>query len=233
MQIKTDFWGEMKKLYAAYDRLMEKQGFYVVLTVCVAVIVFSALYTFHFREQWSGEEGQIERESMAAGGTQNAQSLLEAQMLVSSQGAITVPTEAPQTFAQPVNGVVERDFSILEPQYFAAPNYWRVHPGIDFLAEYGASVQACADGVVISVGKDAALGLCVRIRHSNGYESTYAGLSDAGYVRNGDSVSKGQTIGHVGNGVLAETDAEPHLHFEVWNGETAMDPVPLFLGLYN
>lgn len=233
MQRKKDFWGSIKQMYAAYDRLMEKQGFYIVLAVCVLVIVLSALYTFHFRERWSTlETGHASQESVTAGGNQNAQSLLEAQTLIASQRVPAVPTEAPKTFAQPVDGFIDRDFSMLEPQYFAAPNYWRAHPGIDFQAEYGAVVQACAEGVVVSVRNDAEMGLCIRLRHDDDYESVYAGLSDAGYVRTGDPVSQGQTIGHVGNGVLAETDAKPHLHFEIWKGETATDPVPLFLGLY-
>ena len=42
----------VRRAYARYDRLMEKQGFYVVLAVCVLVIVLSALYTFEIRDQW-------------------------------------------------------------------------------------------------------------------------------------------------------------------------------------
>jgi len=83
----------------------------------------------------------------------------------------------------------------------------------------------------LRVWEDHELGLCVRIRHDRGYEAVYAGLSDASYVRQGDPVRQGQTIGHVGNGVLAESDAEPHLHLEVWLNETPVDPVELFLGI--
>ena len=36
----------LRRVYARYDRLMEKQGFYIVLAVCVLVILLSALYTF-------------------------------------------------------------------------------------------------------------------------------------------------------------------------------------------
>ena len=40
----------LRRVYARYDRLMEKQGFYIVLAVCVLVIVLSALYTFQLRD---------------------------------------------------------------------------------------------------------------------------------------------------------------------------------------
>lgn len=45
------FWQGVKRAYARYDRLMEKQGFYVVLGVCVLVIVLSAFYTFRMRDE--------------------------------------------------------------------------------------------------------------------------------------------------------------------------------------
>ena len=234
MNIQNRFWTEMKRVYAAYDRMMEKQGFYVVMGICVLVILLSALYTFSFHKngQLPEENMQTSEELVSAGSIHNTQTLAEAQSLIASRSAVAaVPTETPVAFVQPAAGFVERDFSILEPQYFAQANYWRVHPGMDFDAAYGAVVQACADGKVINIWEDAEKGLCVRIQHADGYESVYAGLSDASYLNSGDPVSRGETIGHVGNGVLAEADAGPHLHFEVWKGNTAVDPVILFLGL--
>lgn len=234
MQQSNRFLQGIRKAYARYDQLMEKQGFTIVLVVCVLVIVLSALYTFHFREKWDTERAVAEmQQEAAAAGAQNDQTLQEAQKLVSSQktSQIAVPTEAPFRFSQPVEGFLDRDFSMTEPQYYPQANYWRLHPGIDLQAEYGAIVMACSDGKVLRVWEDNELGLCIRIRHAHGYESVYAGLSDASYVQAGDPVRQGQTIGHLGNGVLAESDAQPHLHFEVWRGSTAIDPVELFLGL--
>lgn len=223
----------LRQAYAAYDRLMEKQGFTIVLVVCVLVIVLSALYTFHFRDEWYAQPVQDQGDVLTAGGNQNAQTLQEAQTLVKSQQAqaLALPTEAPFRFEQPVEGFLDRDFSMEEPQLFAQAHYWRVHPGIDLQADYGAIVSACVDGTVLRVWQDAEMGLCVRIRHKNGYESIYAGLSDASYVKEGDPVRCGHTIGHVGSGVLAEGDQQPHLHFEVWRGATAVDPVEMFLGV--
>lgn len=234
MQQSNRFWAGMRRAYQRYDRLMEKQGFTIVLVVCVLVIALSALYTFHFREVWDAEDSGVPSgEHVAAGGTQNAQSLREAQELIQSQNSVsfTAPTEAPFRFSQPVSGFLDRDFSMTEPQYYPQANYWRVHPGIDLQVEYGATVSACADGAVVAVGQDNEKGLCIRLKHSHGYETIYAGLSDASYVKAGDPVQAGQTIGHAGNGVLAESDALPHLHLEVWLNGTPVDPVELFLGV--
>ena len=61
----------------------------------------------------------------------------------------------------------------------------------------------------------------------------YAGLSEAGYLRQGDPVTQGQTVGNVGNGVLLESLDEPHLHFEVWRDGRPVDPMSAMLGLDN
>lgn len=225
-------WNAVREAYARYDRFMEKQGFGIVLAVCVLIIGASAAYTFYFREQLAGQTVILE-DSAEPAGVQEMQTLAQAQELVSSHSAIhtAAPKTVPFSFAQPVEGFLDRDYSMLEPQYFAQANYYRLHPGIDLQAPYGTTVHSCASGRVMNVWQDHELGLCIRIRHERGYEAVYAGLSDAGYVQAGDPVAQSQIIGHVGNGVLAEKDAEPHLHLEVWLNETPVDPVELFLGI--
>ena len=233
MDGRKRFLAGLKKAYLRYDRMMEKQGFYVVLAVCVLVIVLSAVYTFRIR----AEESRmiVARQAETAGGNQEGQTLTEARELISnqtpSQALNPVPTESPLLFQQPVKGFVDREFSLEEPQFFAAVNMWQSHPGIDLAAEYGTPVVCCLPGTVTKVVKDNQLGLMVVVSHSGGYESVYAGLAAADYVRAGDEVTKGQTIGHTGNGVLAESDGEPHLHFEIRRDGKPVDPLAVFLGI--
>ncbi|MBE5802593.1 MAG: M23 family metallopeptidase [Clostridiales bacterium] len=225
------FWDKVRKAYQRYDRMMEKQGFYVVLGVCVLVIVISAVYTFRLRNE-TVEIPQVYEEVQSAGGNQNAQTLQEA--LIASQATakpLSVPTEPPFSFVQPVSGVTIRQYSADEPQFFAAVNAWQIHGGIDLQAAYGTPVVASAAGTVERVWTSGEMGLCVSILHRDGYSTVYAGLCDASYVQDGDPVYQGQVIGHVGNGVLAESDAEPHLHFEVRRDEKAIDPLLVFLGI--
>lgn len=230
MQSNRFFQG-IRRLYLRYDQLMEKQGFYLVLALCVLVIAASAFYTFYFRDRWEEEQAEtLETQQIQAAGTQQAQTLAEAQKLVESQAQTVKPVE-PSPLVQPLDGYVERDFSTTEPQFFAKPNVWRVHPGIDISADYGSLVKASASGTVKAVWQDNEMGLCVRLAHAGGYETLYAGLSEAMAVRAGDPVSQGQTVGQVGNGVFAESDAQPHLHFEVWRNGVAVDPIAAFLGV--
>lgn len=227
---QSKLWQGVKRAYRRYDQMMEKQGFYVVLAVCVIVIVLSAFYTFRLRDEAIEPSG--EGEQVQSAGASQAETLKEALIVSQSAGqALAVPTEAPFSFQQPVSGFTVRAFSDSEPQFFEHGGVWQVHTGIDLETEYGATVAASAAGRVARVEQDNQLGLCVVVDHENGYETLYAGLSGADYVRPGDPVAKGQTLGHVGNGVLAESDALPHLHFEVHYQGKPVDPLAAFLGL--
>ena len=168
----------MKRAYQRYDRMMEKQGFYVVLAICVLVIGLSAFYTFRLRSE--EEEPVLTSGEAESAGSSQAQTLSEAKELVTgSETVLAVPTEAPFSLSQPVSGFLDRTFSDTEPQFFAQTNAWQVHAGIDLQAEYGTAVSACAGGKVERVWQDNELGLCVLIDHENGYETLYAGLSSA------------------------------------------------------
>ena len=227
---KQTFWGKMRTAYQRYDRMMEKQGFYVVLGVCVLIIVLSAVLTFHQRKE--AQIPVVVEEVKTAGGNQQAETLSEA--LIASQGAMptaVIPTEPPLSFAQPVSGVTIRFYSAEEPQFFAASNAWQVHAGIDLQTDYGSPVKASAAGTVAWVGEDGNMGLCVEVTHEDGYSTYYAGLSSADYVRAGDPVHQGQVIAHAGDGVLAEGSDGPHLHFEVRRHGRPVDPLLVFLGL--
>ena len=222
----------MKRAYQRYDRMMEKQGFYVVLAICVLVIGLSAFYTFRLRSE--EEEPVLTSGEAKSADSSQAQTLSEAKELVTGgETVLAVPTEAPFSLSQPVSGFLDRAFSDTEPQFFAQTNAWQVHAGIDLQAEYGTVVSACAGGKVERVWQDNELGLCVLIDHENGYETLYAGLSSADYVQAGDPVIQGQTLGHSGNGVLAESNGLPHLHLEVHKNGRPVDPLAAFLGLDN
>lgn len=227
---RQTFWDRMRSAYRRYDRMMEKQGFYVVLTVCVLIIVVSAVITFGQRRE--AQIPVVVEEAEPVGGSQNAQTLSEALVESSSPSVpLTVPTEAPLRFAQPVAGVTIRLFFAQEPQYFSASNTWQVHPGVDLQCDYGQTVAAAASGTVVLAGESGSMGQCVEIDHGNGYSTFYAGLSETALVRSGDPVQQGQTIGLAGNGVLAEGADGPHLHFEVRRQGVPVDPLLVFLGI--
>ena len=99
-------------------------------------------------------------------------------------------------------------------------NEWRYHSGMDIGAGYGSAIVASDGGTVSWCGEKGGYGNCIMINHGNGYYTLYGHMSSYA-VSYGDSVSKGQTIGYVGDTGWA---TGPHLHFEIRYGDSCLDP---------
>ena len=101
------------------------------------------------------------------------------------------------------------------------------HNGIDLAAPEGTPYYAAADGTVIIAGWSDSAGNWIVIDHGGGVITKYM-HSSAIYVSVGDTVTKGQNIGAIGN---TGNSFGAHLHFQVevnvpeggWSGE-AVDP---------
>jgi murein DD-endopeptidase MepM/ murein hydrolase activator NlpD len=98
---------------------------------------------------------------------------------------------------------------------------------LDFKMKKSSQICAAREGIVIEVKKDSdkgglkdeflSEGNHIIIRHNDGSIAQYWHLEKEGaYVKEGDSVQKGQLIGSSGN---TGYTAFPHLHFQVKNKE--------------
>ena len=105
--------------------------------------------------------------------------------------------------------------------------YQSTHTGLDIGAAYGATIVASDAGTVTCAGVKGGYGSCVMIDHGNGYYTLYGHMSSIS-VSLGQSVSKGDTIGYVGDSGIT---TGPHLHFEIRVNGVCTDPAPWFSGL--
>lgn len=108
------------------------------------------------------------------------------------------------------------------------------HNGIDVIKYRGQcdNLIAHSDGKVVLVQTGyknnklatgmASYGNCVKIDHGNGYYTLYAHLASV-KVKKGDKVKKGTVLGYMGN---TGRSFGAHVHFEVFNGSTKIDPTP-------
>ncbi len=94
------------------------------------------------------------------------------------------------------------------------------HEGIDLRGKKGEPVKATADGKVIFAGNNGGYGKCVKIDHGNGYTTSFAHLHNY-HVKTGDHVSRGQTIGLVGD---SGRSTGPHLHYEIGHKGKPINP---------
>ncbi len=127
-------------------------------------------------------------------------------------------------FKMPVNGDIMKEFAENKLVYSATLDIWSTHNGIDIQAEKTSVVKASADGTVTSIKNDPRYGLTIIIEHVNGYKTIYANLLSTEFVKEGEKVKQGQSIGTVGNSAAFEISDEPHLHFELLKDNEEQDP---------
>jgi murein DD-endopeptidase MepM/ murein hydrolase activator NlpD len=94
------------------------------------------------------------------------------------------------------------------------------HPGLDIAVATGTIVRASGGATVNQVGEDPEYGLFVLLDHTEGYQTMYGHLSRI-LVTTGSTVARREAIGLSGN---SGRSTAPHLHFEIRQGGTALDP---------
>ena len=127
-------------------------------------------------------------------------------------------------FIFPVEGEVIKEFAKDNLIYSETLEEWITHTGIDIKADRTTVVKSVANGTVKSIKNDPRYGLTVTIEHDNGYTSVYSSLLTAEFVKEGEQVTQGQTIGTVGNSAVFEVAEDNHLHFELLKDGSSINP---------
>lgn len=138
-------------------------------------------------------------------------SILRAKMQKESAGGSnTVPGFSIDFFFPPVGGTVSQSFNPVND-----------HFGVDVVTTADEPIKACLDGTVIMAGWVPGEGNIIVIQHNNQFTSIYKHCSVL-LKSQGDKVVIGDPIGIVGN--TGENTSGPHLHFELWQNGTALNP---------
>lgn len=120
----------------------------------------------------------------------------------------------------PVNGVMTSTFG---PRMHPILKKVLVHKGVDWAAPIGTPIQAAFDGEIVFEGDGGSYGNLVRIAHAGGRETRYAHMSRfADTISVGATVKAGDVIGYIGT---TGRSTGPHLHFELYQGAEAIDPL--------
>lgn len=151
----------------------------------------------------------------------------DAEPTVQNSETITTVEEItiqPLEFAYPIEGEIVKEFAIENLIYSETLQEWTVHKGIDIKAPRTTVVKSAEEGTVQAIKNDPRYGLTVIIEHRDGFKTLYCNLLTTEFVTEGEKVSKGQSLGTVGNSASFEIADEPHLHFEMIKDEKNVDP---------
>lgn len=89
--------------------------------------------------------------------------------------------------------------------------YGYYHTGLDIDGDFGDPVWAAQSGTVVFAGYNGGYGLSVVVDHGGGVQTRYAHMQKI-YVQNGQSVSRGQTLGEEGS---TGRSTGAHIHYEI------------------
>jgi murein DD-endopeptidase MepM/ murein hydrolase activator NlpD len=107
-------------------------------------------------------------------------------------------------------------------RYIEAWNVATGHRAIDYAAAAGTPIRAVGEGTVTFAGwSSAGYGNLVSIRHNGTYSTNYGHQSKI-YVKKGQKVSQGDTIGLVGSTGFS---TGPHLHYEMVKDGVKINPL--------
>ncbi|MDE6433135.1 MAG: M23 family metallopeptidase [Lachnospiraceae bacterium] len=129
-----------------------------------------------------------------------------------------------KTISWPVSGSVILPFSMETTVYFETLDQYRCNPGMLISAGNGTTVKSAFLGKVTKVTSDNVYGNMVTMYLGNDYSVTYGQL-DTIYVKEGDFVKAGESVGTIGNPTDSFSEEGSHLYFEMTEGDTPVDPV--------
>lgn len=113
-------------------------------------------------------------------------------------------------FFAPVRGIITDTF-----------NAENKHYAIDIAVEKGTPVKAIAKGIVLFADWTPDTGNVIIIKHENGFTSVYK-HNNTLTKEEGDLVESGEVIATAGNSGNLTTGT--HLHFELWNDNSPINP---------
>ncbi|MHB1391946.1 MAG: M23 family metallopeptidase [Clostridia bacterium] len=162
--------------------------------------------------------------SKALGTFSNIKNIIpEAKKDLGVTGEVQESFEDNPSFIMPVEGEITSEYGERVHPVFKTV---KMHTGIDIDSKIGTPIKSSTAGQVLMVGEDAINGKYVRVKIGS-YEVVYAHCYKIS-VKEGQSVKQGDILGEVGDtGVVSG----PHLHFEVQENGTAVNPMDKLMGV--
>lgn len=206
----------MDKKNNKFKSFIKKEGFYVILFVCLCVVASVAAITAKNARKANTDNKQSvvtleDNNKKSQTQMQNAEVVQKSDnkpATVTVPSTKTVSNTSKVTFINPIeSGAIVRQFAdgIKPIQLQSDKNlFTNLIKGVAIGAKKGTPVYAAADGKVLEVGQnDLFNGYYVKIAHANGMKTVYTNLDPAIKVKKGDTVKSKTEIGKVGESAIS------------------------------
>ncbi|MFR1709868.1 MAG: peptidoglycan DD-metalloendopeptidase family protein [Clostridium sp.] len=214
-------------------QFFKKEGFYVILFVCLCAVATVAAVTAGRNNGKNSEEDNValeQTEKEVVTQPEKPENALQVQenlepvpTVQNDDDTAAVSSQTEVSFKNPVEGTLGRAYSE-DPVYWATTDSYKNHLAMDVKAAEGTAVVAVSDGIVKKVDVNTE-GTYVEIDHQNGLTTVYGNLQEQVLVKVGDKITAGQEIGAVGKTTnLAYEEYGDYLHFQVFQDGKEVDP---------
>ena len=217
---------ESKKSFGKQvEQILVGRGFYIVMILCAAIIGVSIWSLFKTPAKPVPDESEFDEVLSEVAPVEYEQpeepipAADEEETASDEESIMEAASDIEPVW--PVEGEIQRDYSMDTLQYDQTMADWRTHDGVDLSADIGTKVTAALPGTVLRVFTDDLYGTTVVIDHGDGLVISYANLEQIPTVYEGDTVSAGDVIGSVGDSAKCESSQSAHLHLSAeLNGES-------------
>lgn len=219
------------------SKLGSKEGFYIVLFICLCIVAVTAVYISKINnpsKQYSEEPNEIQelidekefvKNNDTAGGENSTTTMKKPDPASTNTSSTSTKKASAATksdpameaikLIKPIDGEIVKNFDNKNLQKSKTMDQWETHEGIDIACDMGCEVKAAADGKIIEVKNDdnllnvlkTGMGMTVVIEHKDGIRTVYCNLSENVKVKEGSYAKKGDVIGVVGDTAVREAAA--------------------------
>lgn len=220
-------------------KLLEKDGFYLALFVCICLVAIGGVwFTKNNVDELTSNDLFVNKTNENSNKEEDEVHLIEKE--TEKDDSIPTSTESKENLEKAkekqeneisklsfLGNEVIREYSDKEPSYSKTLDLWEVHKGLDISADEGYEVKSLLDGKVVNVFKDDKHGISVKVESSNNVVVVYSNLDEKTNVEKGQEIVEGQVLGTVGNTTSVESEDGTHVHVEAFKGEESIDPMTL------
>ncbi|MDY2730043.1 peptidoglycan DD-metalloendopeptidase family protein [Clostridium sp. HCP1S3_B4] len=226
-----------------------KEGFYVVLFLCVCLVATGAAISYkQSKNNSTGRDTTIEdnnkndevssniNENNKASGMQNAEIAKDNSNSTDKDNkdnneSKTTSAQVQLQFENPVDGKLIRGYTYPKPVMMDETNQ-RTIRGVDIEAKIGTNIKAAEDGIIEKIENTGVEdGMTIVIAHANGIKTKYTNLNENVNVKASETVKKGTVIGTVGDTakLYSKEKFGEHLNLQVLDANNEqVDPSSYF-----